>query len=373
MIMTTVRQKNEQFNEEEIKEKEEMNACDIEFNNNPEFKKSNFKIKFRNQKRIIIILNIYSLQYISKKFADYMTFFMDKNFDFPEKYNCSGEIYQLIKDGFKYDSMATSFQHFNADLDVTIKSPILLFPIDILDNLNKKCILIRCGDFHMISILPPREDKTINYAEVKERDKLIDTYILKSEKLYITTLDNYDGDLSTLLDVQGLNLVEDVSFDLYADIMFAKNNIFFEKFKVGMNVGKCRVNIKDIQLPFFMELFEKSGKLIKLAIYNLENKTYFEKKEIKFNKEEEETYNINNKKKIIVENEDEKIEENKNQDEKNEEIKNEETKNDEIENKEGNNVEIKMEVKNEKINEIDLNSFLKEFKNEENENDEKRE
>ena len=55
MIMTTVRQKNEQFNEEEIKEKEEMNACDIEFNNNPEFKKSNFKIKFRNQKRIISI------------------------------------------------------------------------------------------------------------------------------------------------------------------------------------------------------------------------------------------------------------------------------------------------------------------------------
>ena len=342
MIMTTVQQKNEKFNEDE---KEEINACNIEFSNDPELEKSNFKIRFRNQKRIIIIVNIYSLQYIGKKLADYMTFFIDKNFDFPEKYNCSGEIYKLIKDGFKFDSMITSYQHFNADLDVTIKSPILLFPIDILDNLNKKCILIRCGDFHVTSELPPREDKNINYAEIKERNKLIDTYKLKSEKLCVTTLDNFDGDLSRLLDAQGLNLIEDVSFDLFADIMFAKNNPFFERFKVGMNVGKCRVNIRDIQLPFFMELIEKSGKLIKLAIYKLENKTYFEKKEIKFNKEEEETYNINNKKKLL--------------NDKNEEPKKEEEKNEEEKNKE----------KDDKINEFKLDDFIEEDEKVEIKND----
>ena len=88
--------------------------------------------------------------------------------------------------------------------------------------------------------------------------------------------------------------------------MFEHKNPYFEKFKIEMNIGKCTVNIRDIQLPFFMELIEKSGKLIKLAMYKLEDKTYFEKKEIKFNKEEEEAYNINNKKK--------KIEEQKNED-----------------------------------------------------------
>ena len=294
IIMTTVQQKNEDLSEEE---KENINACDMELFNNPEFEKSNFKIKFRNQKRIIIIINIYSLQYITKKFSDYMTFFMDNNFDFPEKYNCSGEIYKFIKNGFKYDSLEKGFQHLNADLDVSIKSPILLFPIDILDNLNEKFILIRCGDFNINSILPPREDKNINYDELKEREKLIDTYILKSEKLCITTLDDFNGDLSLLLDVQGLNLIEDVSFDLYVDIMFANKNKNCEKFKIGINIGKCIINIRDKQLPFFMELVEKSGKLLKLAKYKLEDKTNFEKKEIKFNKEEEETYNINKKKK----------------------------------------------------------------------------
>ena len=347
MIMTTVEQENEDFGDEE---KEEINACDIELHNNPEFEKSNFKIKFRNQKRIILIANIYSLQYIAKKIIDYTTFFMDKNFDFPEKYDCSGEIYKFIKDGFKADAMQVSFQHFNADLDVTIKSPIVLFPLDILDNTNRKCILVRCGDLHMSSKLPPREDKSINYNEIKEREKLIDTYYLKSGQLCITTLENFDGDLSRLLEAQGSNLIEDVSFDLTADIMFANNNPYFEKFKIGMNVGKCRVNIRDRQLPFFMELIEKSGKLIKLVMYKLENKTYFEKKEIKFNKEEEETFNINNKKKRLKEENNEINNEDKNNKE-NEEQKNKEDN--EIENKEDikeekngeNNEEIKNEIK----------------------------
>ena len=69
--------------------------------------------------------------------------------------------------------------------------------------INKKYILIRCGDFHINSVLPPREDKNVNYNEVKEREKVIDTYIVKSEKLCVTTLDNFDGDLDELLDAQG--------------------------------------------------------------------------------------------------------------------------------------------------------------------------
>ena len=367
MIMTTVEQKNENFNEEERKK---INACSIEFKNNPEFEKSNFKIKFRNQKRIILIANIYSLQYIAKKIGDYTTFFMDKNFDFPEKFNCSGEIYKLIRDGFKYDSLKISFQHFNADLDVNIKSPIILFPLDIMDNSNKKCILIRCGDFHMSSILPPREDKNINYAEVKEREKVIDTYILKSDKLCVTTLDNFDGDLSLLLNVQGLNLIEDVSFGLFADIMFAQKNEYFEKFNIVMNVGKCRANLRDIQIPFFMELIEKNGKMMKLVVYNLEKKNNFEKKEIKFNKEEEEIYNINKKKinrnieknEDKDKNEDKNINRDKNEDkeldkEKNENVNLDEDKN-EDKNKNKININENNEIKNEEVHEFDLKAFL---------------
>ena len=366
MIMTTVEQKNEDFGDEKTKE---INACDIELNNNPEFEKSNLKIKFRNQKRYILIANIYSLQYIGKKFADYLTFFMDKTFDFPEKYDCSGEIYRFIKDGFIYDSMQVSFQHFNADLDVTIKGPMVLFPIDILDNRNKKCILVRCGDLEVSSILPPREDKFINYNEVKDRKKLIDTYKVKSDKLRVTTLENFNGDLSRLLIANGSNLIEDLSFDLTADIMFANNNPYFEKFKVGMNIGKFRVNIRDKQLPFFMELIEKSGKLIKLVMYKLENKTYFEKREIKFNKEEEETYNINNKKKKKLKEGNKEINKEENKEIENNEIENEEMKN-KINNNSNNIMELKDNTENNNNNYIfkteiyeNGDKYVGEFKN----------
>ena len=319
---------------------------------------------------------------------------MDKNFDYPEKFNVSGEIYNFIKDGFKSDTSEFNFQHFNADLDVTIKSPIVLFPIDILDNSNKKCILIRCGDFQIFSMLPPRQDPKVNYAEVKERHKLIDKYFLRAQQLCVTTLDNFDGDMSRLLDCKGLNLIEDVSLVVNADIMFEPKNTFFERFKIEISVGKCKVNVRDIQLPFFMEMFEKSGKLIQLATYKLEKKTYFEKKEIKINKEEEETYNKNNKNKIQKKNEkielnDEKIELNDKKIELNDKKIELNDKKIELNDKkiELNNEKIelndekielineKIEINNEKNNEkIELNNEKNELNNEKIElNDEKNE
>ena len=303
MILTTVEQKNDNLRE---KDKNKINACYIEFEINPKFDNSNYRIKFRNQKRLIFIANVLSYYYIGNKLSDYFIFFMDNNFDFPEKHNVSNEIYKFIKEGFKLENIEQSQNHFNADLDVTIKSPIVLFPIDILDNSNKKCILVRSGDFRMFSLLPPRQDPKVNYAKIRQREKLFDSYVLKGEKLCVTTLTDFDGDLTGLLNAKGMNLVEDVSFGLNIDVMFEQKNPYFEKFKLGVNVGKCRLNIIDMQLPFFMEMIEKAGKMIELATHELENKTLFEKKEIKLNKEEEETYNIEEKKKknaIELENE----------------------------------------------------------------------
>ena len=347
MIMSTIKQRNERFSE---REKGKINACYIEFENNPKYDNSNYRIKFRNQKRIIFIANIFSIQYISKKLSDYLTFFMDRNFDFPEKYNVTGEIYKFIKDGFIYDHLEEKKQqHFNAELDVTIKSPILLFPIDILDNSNKKCILIRCGDFHMYSLLPPRQDPKINYAKVKERMKLVDTYMFKGEKLCVTTLDDFNGDLSGLLDAKGSNLIQDVSFGLNADIMFEEKNPYFEKFKFCVNVGRFKINVRDIQLPFFMEMIEKSGKLLKLAKYELEHKTYFEKKEIKFNKDEEETYITHSKKNLNLFKEDKK--------EENDEEELQEIKNDDL-----NDFENANELENININQDIINNDRALFK-----------
>ena len=70
-----------------------------------------------------------------------------------ERYIGTGEIQNLIKSGFETNYITGGYQHFNIDLDIVMKSPILLYPQDILDNYNRKCLFIRCGDLEMTSTL----------------------------------------------------------------------------------------------------------------------------------------------------------------------------------------------------------------------------
>ena len=48
-------------------------------------------------------------------------------------------------------------------------------------------ILFRCCNFHIDSILQPIEIKNINYNEIEEREKIIDTYNLNLKK-YVLVL-----------------------------------------------------------------------------------------------------------------------------------------------------------------------------------------
>ena len=54
--------------------------------------------------------------------------------------------------------------------------------------------LFRCGNFHIDSILPPREIKNINYNEMEEKEEIIDTYNLNLKNnvliLYIISMGN---------------------------------------------------------------------------------------------------------------------------------------------------------------------------------------
>ena len=55
-----------------------------------------------------------------------------------ERYIGSGDIQNLIKSCFDVNYYTGGFQHFNIDLDIVMKSPIILYPQDIMDEYNKK-------------------------------------------------------------------------------------------------------------------------------------------------------------------------------------------------------------------------------------------
>ena len=257
----------------------------IEYENNPAYEKSNFRFKFRNSKRLIITINLYSIQYIMNKVLDSLATTISKFGS--ERYIGTGDIQNLIKSGFETNYISGGFQHFNIDLDIEMKSPIIIYPQDILDKNNNKCLFIRCGDLYMKSILPPRQDLKIDYTQIKERDKLFDIYVANLEKFCMATLDGFDGDLSKLLNIKGLNLVDEIQVEFRYEQIFENNNYNFEKMKIVFNIGKCKFNLRDIQMVFFIDLLKNMSKMNKQLEYDLENKTILEEKEEKQNKEDE--------------------------------------------------------------------------------------
>ena len=284
-LMASIEQKDDKNEKDEI-EKDKQGALYIEFENNPQFEKSNFRFKFRNTKRLVITMNLYSIQYILNKVLESLATTISK-FG-AERYIGSGEIQNLIKSGFETNYITGGFQHFNIDLDIVMKSPIILYPQDILDTYNRKCLFIRCGDFEMTSILPPRQDLKKNYELLQNRDELFDIYKMKIEKFCMAILDDFDGDFRSLANAKGLNLVDDISVNFEFQQMFEQKNKFFEKMKIYLKIGKCKFNLRDTQVIFFIELLEKMQKNNKILSFDLEAKTLLEAQEEKQNKEDAE-------------------------------------------------------------------------------------
>ena len=305
----------------------------IEYENNPSYEKSNFRFKFRNSKRLIITVNLYSIQYIINKVLDSLATTISKFGS--ERYIAAGDIQKLIKSGFETNYISGGYQHFNINLDIEMKSPIIIYPQDILDKYNNKCLFIRCGDLSMKSILPPRQNLKIDYTKIEERDKLFDVYVANLQNFCMSTLDGFDGDLNKLLNIKGLNLVDDIQVEFRYEQLFESGNNFFEKMKVVFNIGKCRFNMRDIQLIFFIDLLKEMSKMNKQLEYDLQHKTILEQKEEKQNKEDELKEKEEKEKK---EKERKELEEKKNKDKKNEK-----------------NKKIKKNI------DIDSNSFILEF------------
>ena len=282
-LMASIEQKNDTNVKDE---KDKQGALYIEFENNPIFEKSNFRFKFRNTKRLVITLNLYSIQYILNKVLESLATTISKFGS--ERYVGTGEIQNLIKSGFEANYISGGYQHFNIDLDIVMKSPILLYPQDILDNYNRKCLFIRCGDFEMTSTLPPRQDLNKNYELCQNRAELFDIYTMKVENFCMATLDDFDGDFRSLATAKGLNLVDDISVMFIFEQMFEAKNKFFEKMKIFLKIGKCKFNLRDTQVIFFIELLEIMQKTNKILSFDLEAKTLLEAEEEKQNKEDAE-------------------------------------------------------------------------------------
>ena len=285
-------------------DKENNGAINMEFENNPALPKSNYRFKFRHSKLLVITLNLYAIQYISNRVLTALSSTINKE----DVTNYAvGEVSKYIQAGYVEKMLAGDYQHFNIDLDIVIKSPILLLPQNVCDYENKNCMMVKFGDLEMKSNLPPRQTfdkKETTEEQEKESQKYIyctdinvmyDEYTFTGKKFSLITLTDFSGDINKLSEAKQLKLIEDVALDFSMKNSIESRNQNFENLVMTMTIHEITMNLRDSQLVFlikFLDGFSRVGAQLAEDLKESElpveekPKTAEEKKKIKEEKDE---------------------------------------------------------------------------------------
>ena len=160
---------------------------------NPKLKKSDMRVKVWSERQVYIIVDIYTLLYIKEEIMGVLSTGIDV--EEASSYAKDG-IYNYIKDGYqnrlvegKQDENA-KFTHTNLYLDVNLKSPNVIIPMDIFDYNNHQCMLLSLGELKVQTILPPRVDEKINYTKIKDENILYDVYRVGVLGIRMATVEN---------------------------------------------------------------------------------------------------------------------------------------------------------------------------------------
>ena len=98
----------------------------------------------KNDKRVIIFLNHYSILYILKSFVKVVK--AEINLDDIKK-TAKKEVYKYITDGYEIMNkiLTSEYEHISVNTSIKLMAPKLVIPKNIHDTNNKECILIYLG------------------------------------------------------------------------------------------------------------------------------------------------------------------------------------------------------------------------------------
>ena len=331
--------------------KGEKNILSIEFENNPKFEKSNLKLEIKNEKRLYIVINMFYINYlitfISKSF---------QNFDINTvALNASEEIIKYIQNGYSNLVIPGFSIHTNIDFNISLKCPLIIFPINFHDKNNNNVLFFSIGDIIIKSELPPRKNPNIDYINSKDESIIFDNYIFELSNMSAGTKNYFD--LSS--DENEKNIISKTNFSIKVSMKIEPKNKNFDNLIILFNLNNINIQITEEEIVMFVNFLEniiREKRLISLVQKELiekinKNKEIIQQinKEI-INEEENEEVEIENNivtSKMINEKEKEKKVEKK-EEEKKEEIKKEDKKEEII-----NSIKVKF-----RIGEFNI-SFLK--------------
>ena len=232
----------------------------IIFEMNPSLKKSDMRVKVWSERQVYIIVDSYTLQYIQNQILDVLATTID--LEEVSSY-AKGSVYNYIQEGYQDKVIEGNFTHTNLYLDVSLKCPIIIIPIDVFDYNNTKCILLSLGSLQLKSILPPRVDKNIDYELCKDENIMYDIYRIGLLGIRMATVENcieknnYVGKETLLL--------KDFDFSIECKLLIQPKNPYFNNIIVNLMIPKLDFELNEFQILLLIEflgnLTKKGNKL----------------------------------------------------------------------------------------------------------------
>ena len=294
------------------------NILSITFENNPNFEKSNFKLDIQNEKQLYLIFNMFYINYIQTIFLKPF-----ESFDINKlALNASEEVTKYIKDGYtNIILLGDNNIHTNIDLNINFKSPMIILPINFLEENINSILYFSIGDILIKSELPPRKDSNKDYIIVDDQNLLFDNYYINFSNMVMGTQDTFD--LSSK--INGKEIMNKFNFNIKYSMIIENKNKNFDDTLIDINLDNINVQINEDQILFlvlFLENMSKEQRLISLIQKKLKDEDNENDKISYKSLTREEKDKIEKIKKDILKEEKKNLKKEENKEEKNEESPN---------------------------------------------------
>ena len=240
----------------------EGNLLTIIFEINPKLKKSDLRCKLWSDRQVYIIINIYILLYIQYQILDVLSTTIDI-----EEYSIYAQdsVLNYIKKGVQDAILPGNFSHSNISLDISIKCPVIIIPIDIFDYNNTECIYLYLGELKIKSVLPQRVELNpkIDYTKTKEEYLMYDIYRISLNDTRMSTTkncierNNYMGQETIIL--------EDINLLVECKILIQPKNPNFDNMIFNIIINKINFQLTEFQILLAIEFlgnyFKEGNKL----------------------------------------------------------------------------------------------------------------
>jgi hypothetical protein len=222
-----------------------------EYENNPKYEKSDNRFLMRTERRLILIGNIYALQYINTKVMTAMS----NSISFREITSYAQDsVSKYIQSGYVTSYNSGNFQHYNLYMDIKIKSPIIIIPQNIMDLHNNKCFYMHSGELIVKTELPPRQKLEIDYKNVDDPNLLYDEYIVDIKNIHFSTMENCTENTHFF----GTESLIVNNFDLFIStkLLFEPKNKKFDDMIIFMEIPEIDFNMSEFQILFCIDYLQ---------------------------------------------------------------------------------------------------------------------